>query len=211
MPMAGDDTVPNSRGSLSRVPQGSLAISTRDACPYDGTKSSGQRITTRIRYCQVNRQARNRAGRASQPTTSSNRSVTTHDWCFPASPSVSSKYATAKPSWEVSVSVKLPLLMAASLMAVPPLVHAIKCLTKRTSTPLIISLARAGASLLWTVSLRGMESPEEYVAPDGKHSYCFVSIAIGVDPTGGVTCLDCCRCCFCLSHRTSVHGPHRGQ
>jgi hypothetical protein len=103
--------------------------------------------------------------------------------------------------------------MAASrpLMAAPPLVHAINCLTKWTSTPLMRSLARAGAPLLWTVSLRGMESPEEYMTPDEKHSYCFVSIAIGVGPTGGVTCLDCWRDSFCLSHRTSVVGPQRGQ
>jgi hypothetical protein len=59
MPIAGDEVPPNSRSSRSRVPQGSLATSTRDACSYVGTKLKapfGQRIETRIRYYQVNRQ-----------------------------------------------------------------------------------------------------------------------------------------------------------
>jgi hypothetical protein len=57
--MAGDEKALNSMSSRSRVPQGSLATSTRDACSYVGTKlnaPSGQRIETRIRYYQVNRQ-----------------------------------------------------------------------------------------------------------------------------------------------------------
>ena len=63
IPIAGDETVPNSRSSRSRVPQGSLATSTRDVCSYFGTKleaPSGHRIKTRIRYCQVNRQLNRR-------------------------------------------------------------------------------------------------------------------------------------------------------